>query len=86
MAIEDLKYYLKTRYGYSKHKDLGYVRAMRNKTSKEVELLRKQVVGTQGEEKKIVLPGVNQHARNDRRKKTNRDPDEVIDKFAAQGR
>jgi len=54
MAIEDLKYYLKTRYGYSKHKDLGYVRAMRNKTSKEVELLRKQVVGTQGEEKKIV--------------------------------
>jgi U3 small nucleolar RNA-associated protein 11 len=27
---------------------------MRNKTSKEVELLRKQVVGTQGEGKKIV--------------------------------
>jgi U3 small nucleolar RNA-associated protein 11 len=35
-----------------KTQDLGYVRTMRNKTSKE--LLRKQVVGIQGEGKKIV--------------------------------
>ncbi len=37
-----------------KTQDLGYVRTMRNKTSKEVELLRKQVVGIKGEGKRLV--------------------------------
>jgi len=37
-----------------KTQDLGYVRTMRNKTAKEVEMLKKQVVGIKGEGKRIV--------------------------------
>jgi U3 small nucleolar RNA-associated protein 11 len=37
-----------------KTQDLGYVRTMRNKTAKEVETLKKQVVGIKGEGKRIV--------------------------------
>ena len=37
-----------------KTQDLGYVRTMRNKTAKEVEILKKQVVGIKGEGKRIV--------------------------------
>jgi U3 small nucleolar RNA-associated protein 11 len=37
-----------------KTQDLGYVRTMRNKTAKEMEALRKQVVGIKGEGKRIV--------------------------------
>jgi U3 small nucleolar RNA-associated protein 11 len=38
-----------------KTQDLGYVRTMRNKTTKEVETLKKQVVGIKGEGKRIVF-------------------------------
>lgn len=37
-----------------KTQDFGYVRTMRNKTAKEVEILKKQVVGIEGEGKRIV--------------------------------
>jgi U3 small nucleolar RNA-associated protein 11 len=37
-----------------KTQDLGYVRTMRNKTAKEVETLKKQVVGIKGKGKRIV--------------------------------
>lgn len=37
-----------------KTQDLGYVRTMRNKTAKEVELLEKRAVGIRGEGKHIV--------------------------------
>jgi U3 small nucleolar RNA-associated protein 11 len=37
-----------------KTQDLGYVRTMRNKTAKEVEILKKQVIGIKGEGKRIV--------------------------------
>lgn len=37
-----------------KTQDLGYVRTMRNKTSKEVALLRKQVVGIKADGKRVV--------------------------------
>jgi U3 small nucleolar RNA-associated protein 11 len=37
-----------------KTQDLGYVRTMRNKASKEVELLKKQEVGIKGEGKRII--------------------------------
>lgn len=37
-----------------KTQDLGYVRTMRNKTQKEVDLLKMQVVGIKGDAKKVV--------------------------------
>lgn len=40
-----------------KTQDLGYVRTMRNKTAKEVKILKKQVVGIKGEGKRIVYVG-----------------------------
>lgn len=38
-----------------KTQDLGYVRTMRNKTTKEVESLRRRVAGIEGEGKRVVF-------------------------------
>jgi U3 small nucleolar RNA-associated protein 11 len=38
-----------------KTQDLGYVRTMRNKTAKEVDILKRQVIGVRSEGKRIVF-------------------------------